>query len=58
MRCTLTVSWAAGLFCSAVPMTHSVCILSGSVVVAALKKPCNGSHMLSFFRSVGQMSSG
>ena len=44
-----TAFWAAGLFCTAVPMTHNACTFTSSEGEAS--KSCSGSHMPSFSRS-------
>ncbi len=45
-----TAFWAAGLFCTAVPITHNACTFMSSEEEAS--KSCNGSHMPSFSRSL------
>ena len=44
-----TARCAEGLFCTAVPMTHSACTFTSSE--DELSKPCSGSHMRRFSRS-------
>jgi hypothetical protein len=44
-----TAFWAAGLFCTAVPITHNACIFMSSK--GEVSRPCSGSHMPSFSRS-------
>lgn len=49
-RMERTAFWAAGLFCTAVPMTHNTCTFKSSEEEA--NKSCSGSHMPSFSRSL------
>ncbi len=49
-----TAFWAAGLFCTAVPITHNACTFRSSDGEAS--RSCNGSHMPSFSRSKLQMT--
>ena len=44
-----TARCAEGLFCTAVPITHSACTFTSSE--DELSKPCRGSHMRRFSRS-------
>jgi hypothetical protein len=54
MRFGRTARCAEGLFCTAVPMTHSACTFTSSE--GELSKPCSGSHIPSFSRSENHVS--